>query len=351
MKNVRLREFAKLAYGDPRGFLAELRNFEGAVAASPMPDRIKTLRTQRLKSGREMRDAAIFCVGISERFGYDVRFAPVEDQDFDFIVTWVDGDATRHFCPVQLKEVVPPHLNANATIQDLVNSLTRYVDSADLIVAIKISRSGRFDPATLQLPANLCIGGLWIFASISADQSEFGLWGDFLNNTEPPKGTRFSYPLSIQPATPIKNATVIMKKRTRDAAKGKTVSPSQLIDARIAALGDWRGEMLGRIRALIKEADPDIVEEVKWRKPSNPMGVPVWEHDGIVCTGETYKAAVKMTFANGASLEDPSDLFNASLDGNTRRAIDFHEGDKIDERALKALIRAAVALNKSKAKR
>jgi len=131
----------------------------------------------------------------------------------------------------------------------------------------------------------------------------------------------------------------------------KSKSPSQLIDARIEELGDWRGKMLGRIRALIKEADPDVVEEVKWRKPSNPMGVPVWEHAGILCTGETYKNAVKMTFAKGASLDDPSGLFNASLDGNTRRAIDFHEGDKIDEKALKALIHAAVALNKSKAKR
>jgi len=110
---------------------------------------------------------------------------------------------------------------------------------------------------------------------------------------------------------------------------------------------DWRGEMLARIRALIKQADPDVVEEVKWRKPSSPAGVPVWSHDGMICTGETYKSAVKLTFANGAALEDPSSLFNSSLEGNTRRAIDFHAGDKIDEKALKALIRAAVALNKS----
>src|SRR6185312_7379002 len=129
-------------------------------------------------------------------------------------------------------------------------------------------------------------------------------------------------------------------------------SPSRLIDARIAALGDWRGETLARVRALIGEADPEVVEEVKWRKPSNAMrGVPVWEHDGIICTGETYKDKVKLTFANGAALADPSSLFNSSLDGNVRRAIDFHEGDKIDEKAFKALIRAAVALNASKAKR
>ena len=121
-------------------------------------------------------------------------------------------------------------------------------------------------------------------------------------------------------------------------------SPSQLIDARIKELGDWRGKMLSRLRALIKEADPEVVEEWKWR------GVPVWSHDGLICTGETYKSIVKMTFAKGATPKDPSRLFNSSLEGNTRRAIDFHEGDKIDEKALKTLIRAAVILNKSKAK-
>ena len=124
----------------------------------------------------------------------------------------------------------------------------------------------------------------------------------------------------------------------------KTGSPSKMIDARIKELGDWRGEMLGQLRALIKEADPEVVEEWKW------MGVPVWEHEGIICTGETYKSVVKMTFAKGASLKDPSGLFNSSLDGNVRRAIDFREGEKIDKKALKALIRAAVALNESKAK-
>jgi hypothetical protein len=138
-------------------------------------------------------------------------------------------------------------------------------------------------------------------------------------------------------------------KKSKDAQEAKGGdTPSQLIDARIKALGDWRGETLARVRALIKQADPDVVEEVKWRKPSNAMlGVPVWEHAGIICTGETYKAVVKLTFAKGASLEDPSHLFNASLEGNVRRAIDIHEGDKIDDNALKALIRAAVALNTS----
>jgi hypothetical protein len=122
----------------------------------------------------------------------------------------------------------------------------------------------------------------------------------------------------------------------------KTKSPSQLIDARIKELGDWRGEMLSRLRTLIKAADPEVVEDWKWR------GVPTWYHDGLICTGETYKSVVKMTFAKGASLKDPSSLFNSSLDGNVRRAIDFHEGEKINEKALKTLIRAAVTLNKSK---
>lgn len=125
-------------------------------------------------------------------------------------------------------------------------------------------------------------------------------------------------------------------------------SPSHLIDMKIKKLGNWRGEALARVRAIVRQADPDIVEDVKWRKPSNPAGVPVWEHDGIVCTGETYKDKVKLTFANGAALGDPSGLFNSSLDGNVRRAIDIREGDKIDGAALKALVRAAVALNTSK---
>ena len=138
----------------------------------------------------------------------------------------------------------------------------------------------------------------------------------------------------------MKKATGTKKSGASDTKGGST--PAQHIDARIKELGDWRGETLARIRGIIKKADPDVVEEWKWR------GVPVWEHDGIICTGETYKAVVKMTFAKGAALVDPTDLFNASLEGNTRRAIDFYEGDKIDEKALKALICAAVALNTEK---
>ena len=148
-----------------------------------------------------------------------------------------------------------------------------------------------------------------------------------------------------KPAT--ETLSVTAKRTSRKSAKSGAKegkggdSPSQLIDARIKELSDWRGETLARVRTLIQQADPEVVEEWKWR------GVPVWSHAGIICTGETYKNVVKMTFAKGASLEDPSGLFNSSLEGNTRRAIDFHEGDKIDEKALKALIRAAVALNTS----
>ena len=139
-----------------------------------------------------------------------------------------------------------------------------------------------------------------------------------------------------------------MKKKSGPQKSNSPSQPtdaSRLIDARIKELGDWRGKMLSRVRALVKEADPEVVEEWKWR------GVPVWSHDGLICTGETYKSIVKMTFAKGAALNDPSRLFNSSLEGNTRRAIDFHEGDKIDEEALKTLVRDAAALNKSKARR
>jgi hypothetical protein len=146
-----------------------------------------------------------------------------------------------------------------------------------------------------------------------------------------------------------KTTTTMKKTKTASKETKAEASPSHLIDARIKEIGDWRGETLARVRSVIKQADPDVVEDVKWKKPSNGMrGVPVWEHAGIICTGETYKAAVKLTFANGAALADPSGLFNSSLEGNTRRAIDIHEGDKINERALKTLVRAAVDYNQSK---
>jgi hypothetical protein len=139
-----------------------------------------------------------------------------------------------------------------------------------------------------------------------------------------------------------------MVKATKTVKKTKSSSGSGKAQSSRTQAGDWRAEMLARIRTLIKQADPDVVEEVKWRKPSNPAGVPVWSHDGIICTGETYKSVVKLTFFNGAALEDPSGVFNSSLEGNARRAIDILEGEKINEKALKALLRAAVALNRSK---
>ena len=149
---------------------------------------------------------------------------------------------------------------------------------------------------------------------------------------------------TLKKSAKIAKATTTMMKGKSGANETKGGGrPSELIDARIEELGDWRGKMLGRLRTLIKQADPDVVEEWRWR------GVPVWSHDGLICTGETYKNVVKMTFAKGAALQDPSRLFNSSLDGNTRRAVDFHEGEKIDEEALKTLVRAAVTLNKSKA--
>jgi len=140
---------------------------------------------------------------------------------------------------------------------------------------------------------------------------------------------------------------VMRKSASQKVESASSQSASDSIDARIGELGNWRGEMLSRLRALILQADPEVVEECKWKKPSNPLGVPVWSHGGILCTGETYKNAVKLTFAKGAFLDDPAGLFNSSLDGNVRRAIDFREGDKVNERALKALIRAAVGLNTS----
>ena len=155
------------------------------------------------------------------------------------------------------------------------------------------------------------------------------------------EGARAPFPLASRLIGESGNVCAMTKQPAQDED-----SPSQLIDAKVEELSDWRGTTLSRLRALIKQADPDVVEEWKWRKPSNP-GVPVWSHNGIICTGETYKSVVKLTFFKGASLDDASRLFNSSLDGNTRRAIDFHEGDEIDEKAFVALIRAAVSLNES----
>ncbi len=147
---------------------------------------------------------------------------------------------------------------------------------------------------------------------------------------------------------PIMKKRVPWKGESASCESASSQSASDPIKARIQELGDWRGEMLARLRALIKQADPEVVEECKWKKPSNPLRVPVWSHVGILCTGETYKGSVKLTFAQGAFLEDPAGLFNSSLEGGVRRAIDFREGDKVNEKALKTLIRAAVALNAAK---
>ena len=156
--------------------------------------------------------------------------------------------------------------------------------------------------------------------------------------------------LLVYPVKDVEKAKTFYGKFPHKGNQPKVESPSQLIDAKIKQLGDWRGETLSRIRALIKQADPDVVEEIKWRKPSNPAGVPVWSHHGIICTGETYKNHVRLTFAKGASLKDPKGVFNASLEGNALRAIVIHDGDKIDDKAFKALILAAVNHNMTKQK-
>lgn len=190
---VRIRHFAKLTYGNPHTFLADLRKLEYDVSASSTPTRIKTLRTNSLKPEREMRDAALFCVGMSHNLGAEVWFAPVEEQDHDFVATWRVDDA-QHFCPVQLKEVVPQILNPTASIQEVIGKLSHYGDSADVAFAIKFNQRGRFDPAEISVPPNLRIGSLWVFGSLSEDQSTFGLWGDFLETGAATMGISYPYP-------------------------------------------------------------------------------------------------------------------------------------------------------------
>ena len=201
----------------------------------------------------------------------------------------------------------------------------------------------------------------WVTARFTADKPmPTRLWKRWLDESYAiatggkPAATTKENAITKKNATAGKNVTkkTATRKATakqapsRKAAKAPAdASGAELIDAQIAALGDWRGEILARVRTLIKQADPGVIEETKWRKPSNPAGVPVWSHDGIICTGETYKDKVKLTFAKGAALDDPAGLFNASLTGNARRAIDIHEGDTIKATAFKALIREAVALN------
>jgi len=193
MDTIRLRHFAKLQYGSARKILVALRELEYDIALSETPDRIKALRTNGLKSEREMRDAALFCLGMSYNLSTEVWFAPVEEQDYDFVASW-EIAGIQHFCPVQLKEVVPTHLNPQASVQGIVEALLHYADSPDVAVAIKFNQRGHFDPATIVLPENLRIGALWVFGGLTEDQSEFGLWGDFLKTGAAAIGIRFPYP-------------------------------------------------------------------------------------------------------------------------------------------------------------
>ncbi|WP_156969995.1 hypothetical protein [Arenimonas malthae] len=179
----------KLEFNDPKPFLANLRRFEQSVAVSDTPDRIKNLRTNGLKSWREARDAALFCYGMSQRIGQTVYFAPAESQDYDFVASWIVGHE-QHLTPVQLKEVVPKHLNPNASLEGVLASLAKYVDSSELTVAVKLNQQGRFQPGEL-VPPQLNISALWVFAATTPDQSEWTLWGNFL---EQPESTAFRYP-------------------------------------------------------------------------------------------------------------------------------------------------------------
>lgn len=189
MNRSRLREFQQGEFRDPARFLVELRALEPKVASSSLDARVKQLRTNDLKEWREAREAALFCFGMAQRIGQPIYLSRVESQDYDFVASWTVGDE-QNFAPVQLKEVVPESLNSDSSVDKVVQSLTKYVDSEDLTVAIHLNRQVHFDPKTLVIP-RLRIAALWIFASISPDQSEWVLWGNFL---EQPEGTRFAYP-------------------------------------------------------------------------------------------------------------------------------------------------------------
>lgn len=189
MDRSRLREIQNLEFQDPKHFLIELRKLECQLAASISDSRTRRLRTNKLKEWREARDAALFCYGMGQRIGQTVFLARGESQDYDFIAAWLVGDV-QHFAPVQLKEVVPSDLNGTTSLKEIIDSLKKYGDSKDLTVAIRLNRQEHFDPQTVVVPP-LHIAALWVFGSISPDQSEWGLWGNFL---EKPEGSRFSYP-------------------------------------------------------------------------------------------------------------------------------------------------------------
>tara|TARA_R110000787_G_scaffold272069_2_gene379458 strand:+ start:12736 stop:13323 length:588 start_codon:yes stop_codon:yes gene_type:complete len=192
LDQIRLRRFAELDYYDPISFLKQLRVFECELAASETPEPIMRLRTGTLKTERELRDAALFCAGMSECIGQQVWMAAAEDQDHDFIASWTSSGA-RHFCPVQLKEVVPEDLNADSSIEAVIDKLHRYSDSFDLTVAIKLGRNMRFDPSELKVPDDLTIGELWVFGAVESSQSAWALWGNFLAGPVS-EGRVFSYP-------------------------------------------------------------------------------------------------------------------------------------------------------------
>jgi hypothetical protein len=189
--SVRLRGYSKLEYGDPRRFLEALAPLDAAVSVSDLPPTAKHLRTSLLKADRESRDAAIFCLGMSQVLNTEVRFSPTEAQDYDFVATW-EVDDIQHFCPIQLKEFVSSELNPKATIQAVIDSLSKYADSADITVAIKLGRNFCFEPTDLCLPAEFSIGALWVYGAIAPDQSEWALWGDFTRRST--AGIKFHIP-------------------------------------------------------------------------------------------------------------------------------------------------------------
>ena len=189
MSRDRARAFQHLEFRDPRPFLVRLRGVEPQVANSDLPPKVKALRTNALKWSKELREGALFCYGMAQRIGQTVYLAPSEEQDYDFVASWIAGD-TQHLAPVQLKEVVPQDLNSTASVQERVNALAKYVDSEDLTVVIYLNQRGHFHPAQLVVPP-LKIAALWVFGAISPDKEQWGLWGNFL---ETPEGTRFEYP-------------------------------------------------------------------------------------------------------------------------------------------------------------
>jgi hypothetical protein len=193
MDHIRLRKFSTYEYADPRTFLIALREFELKIAEYEMPDRVRRLRTNKLKPEREKRDAAIFCIGINQKFGINVRMAAVEDQDYDFVTTWI-ADGIQHYCTVQLKEVAPDDLRPTSSIYDILNSLSKYSSAQDLTVAIKLSGMLSFDPNSIAIPPNLKLGGLFIFSGIAEDQSQFAIWGDFMSVVAERFGTIYAYP-------------------------------------------------------------------------------------------------------------------------------------------------------------